>query len=742
MPMTNTKNNRQANKDFICLLFDNICYAVANIDVFIYSDIRCLFHVMKPTAIPIFKKAPFIRLLVPLAIGIIAQWYLSFSLTFIVLSFTCFTLAYAAFNFLPDILKYRMRATLGLPLSLIVLCLGLFITYAKDIRNNKEWFGNSYKNGDSLVVSIDEPLHIKSTSYKADAVVEAIMSNGSTKTCRGKILLYFTKNDVSGSLNYGDKILITKPVQRIRNLGNPAEFDYKEYSSFRQRYHTIRLGEDGWIPLHENTGSAFRRFIISTRQRILNALRNNIEGRNELAIAEAMLVGYRDDLDTDIVMAYANTGVIHVIIIAGLHLGIIYFFLSWLLNGIRFLKRAKVVRLTILLCAIWLFVLVTGAGIPVLRAAVMISCFIVGDMLNRRRNPYNSIAASAFILLCIDPFYLWDAGFQLSYLAVIGINIFQRPIYNLLYFQNKLFDKIWTLISVSISAQLLLFPVCLYYFHQFPLFFITTNIIIVPLMALILYLEILMVLTYPVQVLAFNFGRIVELLIGVMNKLIVYTSNLPFAIWNYIPATLFSTILLYGVVLGLSYWLMNKSKTAFKMSLVFLSCFVLVMGYTKIISMKQHKLIVYNIPQHSAIDLIKGNDYTFFGDSVFAPSSVMENYYLKPSRTSFRASNNVPQPPLLPPDMDLLGLSNNKVLLLNNLRTFQVSGGKADYDVIVLYENASVNIPQLDSVFNCKQYILDASNSVWKIEQWKKECERLHLPFHSVPEQGAFVKDL
>jgi len=689
---------------------------------------------MNQGRISIFKKAPFIRLLAPLIVGVLLQWYLQFSLNFILLSFTCFIVAFAAFRFLPRAFKYKLKLVQGLPLSFIIVCLGLFITYAKDTRNDNYWFGNNYKEGDTLIVSINEPLQVKSSSYRTEAIVENIISNGSSQSYKGKVLLSFSKSDIASSLKYGDKILITKPLQRIRNLGNPAEFDYRQYSAFRQTYHTLWLEENDWMPLHQNDGNAFKSFIISARLKILSALKENIKSKDELAIAEALLVGYRDDLDIDIVQAYSSTGVVHIISISGLHLGIIYLFLAWLFNKIPGINKVKVVRLALLLGSLWIFSLVTGASPPVLRAAVMFSFIIIGEGLGRQSSIYNTLAASAFVLLCVDPFMLWDIGFQLSYLSITGIVMFQKPLYKLLYFDNKLFDKIWKLMSVSIAAQLLTFPLCLYYFHQFPLFFITTNIIVVPLTALILYLEIALVLTYPLHIVAFNIGRIVELLISLMNKLILLTSQLPFAIWNYIPATVISTVLLYGIILAACYWLMNKNKAAFKAALVFGSFFTVIMGYTKWATASQHKLIVYNIPKHEAIDIVKGNDYQFIGDEGL--NTVTQNYYLKPARTAFRLSNNIDTLPA----QSLLLL--NKVLLVDSNLNLEPGKKKVDVDMIILSKNPQILIPQLDSVFNCRQYIFDASNSLWKIEQWKKDCERLHLPFHSVPEQGAFVKDL
>ena len=120
----------------------------------------------------------------------------------------------------------------------------------------------------------------------------------------------------------------------------------------------------------------------------------------------------------------------------------------------------------------------------------MFTCIALGKNYFKATAIYNSLAASAFLLLCYNPYFLWDVGFQLSYLAVVGIVVFQKPLYNLMYIKNKWVDKVWQLIAVSLAAQVFTFPICIYYFHQFPVLFLIANIIAVPLSGIILYAEI------------------------------------------------------------------------------------------------------------------------------------------------------------------------------------------------------------------------------------------------------------
>ena len=132
-------------------------------------------------------------------------------------------------------------------------------------------------------------------------------------------------------------------------------------------------------------------------------------------------------------------------------------------------------------------------------------------------------------MLCYNPYFLWDVGFQLSFLAVIGIIVFQNSICNWVYIKNKYLNMVWQLVAISLAAQILTFPVCIYYFHQFPNYFLITNIIAVPLSTVILYAEIALISLSCIPYLGLFAGKIVYWLIWGMNKYIVWVSQLPYA---------------------------------------------------------------------------------------------------------------------------------------------------------------------------------------------------------------------
>ena len=691
-------------------------------------------------AIPIWKKAPFIRLLLPLMAGIILQWYLQFTLSVIVTAFISYSVGYLLFLILPIALRFKMQALQGIIIQLLIVALGAWLTWQQDVRHHNKWYGNYYKDGNYLIVRIDEPLIEKNKSFKADGYVETVVQDGKAIATEGKLLLYFSKDSVETNLKYGDKIIIHKNLQRIKNSGNPGAFNYQRYAAFQGIFHNVFLKDKDWVVLNQNSKNRFKQFIFSARSYVLGVLQKTIStGKDELGIAEALLIGYTNDLDKDLVQAYSNTGVVHIIAISGMHLALIYVLLVWLFAKIPGINKSKWLQLVLILACLWLFSILTGASPSVLRAAVMFSFIAVGKNLYKQASIYNSLAASAFVLLCYNPYYLWAVGFQLSYLAVLSIVIFQKPIYNCIYIKNKWLDKVWQLMVVSTAAQLLTFPVCIYYFHQFPNLFLISNMIAVPLSGIILYAEIILVAFSWIPFVGTYAGKLVTALVSLMNKIILWINDLSFAVWDRIPATILSTWLLYAVVASLGAWLLLKQKKYLKIAMFILLTFAMQIAYSSWQTNKQQKLIVYNVPKYEAIDFIKGNHYQFVGDSILLQDGLLQNFHLKPGRIANQLDKR---------SDSLVGIfnqgmfyqfDNKKILVAYKPVNFEAMDQKIQLDLIIISKNPKIRIASLAKTFNCKLFVFDASNPAWKIEKWKEECKSLKLSWYSVPESGAFI---
>ena len=655
----------------------------------------------------------------------------------------CFSLSSLLFIFFPLSLRFRWRAMQGWMIHLLLASLGSFVTWQNDIRHDQSWFGNSLREGDQLVIRVDEPLSEKTKTFKATGVVESLVRNDTLIPCLGKVLLYLPRDSVSAALHYGDRLLVPARFQPIRNSGNPGAFDYEQFAAFQQVFHQVFLKSGDWSLLPGRNANPFRQFVYTARTAVLASLRKTMPPeKDELGLAEALLIGYTNDLDKDLVQAYTNTGVVHIIAISGMHLALIYMMLVWLFDRIPGLRRIKLLQLILILGCLWLFSFMTGGCASILRAAVMFSFISTGKYLSRRSSIYNSLASSAFVLLWYNPYFLWDVGFQLSYLAIVGIILFQRPFYSLLTVKNRLLDELWKLVSVSLAAQVLTLPICIYYFHQVPVLFLLANIIAVPVSGIILYAEIVLLIVSPVPVLGLYAGKITSWMLDIMNGAIRWIDQFTFSVWDRIQATILSTVLLYAIIIILTAWLFTKDKKWFHVALSLILVFVINNTIFQWRVAQQQKLIVYNIPRMQAIDIVNGNAFQFAGDAQLSIEGQLSHFHLYPSRVELglhETKNTLSG--LFHQDI-FYRLGNRNMVMINRPLVFEPVQQKIGVDLIIISNNPSIQIQELAEVFNCKHYVFDASNSLWKIAKWEADCSALHLQGYSVPEQGAYVSDL
>lgn len=693
--------------------------------------------------LPFWKTAPLVRLLFPLAAGIILQWYIQFTFFYLAIWISSFLIAFLLLYFLSTTGMYHVRRFQGFLLYAMLLGIGMLLTWQNDSRQLSSWYGRYYSDSAVLMVKINEPLVEKARSYKADGLVVGIFNGQQKQAATGKLLLYFSKDSAMPELVYGQIILIKKPLQPIKNSGNPGAFNYQRYAAFQQVYHQLFLQPRDWIATNEVHANWFRSFLYNSRQFILGVLQKNIGNRHqELGIAEALLIGYKEDLDKDLVQAYSNTGVVHIIAISGLHLGLIYAVLFWLFNRLTFIKKSRHVKVILLISCLWLFSLLTGGAASVLRSAVMFTVIVVGKYYFRQASVYNSLAASAFLLLCYNPYYLWDVGFQLSYLAVLGIVALQQPLYRSVFIKNNLLRKIWQMLSVTIAAQVAAFPICIYYFHQFPNFFLFTNLLVIPLSTAILFGEILLVVVSAFGALAAKLGLLLTYMVYGMNRVILFFSSFSFSVWDNIYANMYSTWVLYGLVAFLCAWLLHKKAPYFKIALTFLLLLTIFYAAANIRLYDQKKIVIYNVSKNKAIDFIERDQHFFVGGEALKEEGLLQNFHLKPARISLQATTAASSLPSLQQQNGLWQFAGKKMVVLDSSFVLTAATQPIPIDILLISQNSPTSIK--DAILAVKPAIIvfDASNNLWKIESWERECEELHLRCHSVAKQGAYVLEV
>lgn len=707
------------------------------------------------------KKAPLLRVLIPLVSGIITGIYFPVH--------HYFTLLIPAIFFLLNICFFALKnhATIfkTQPLQGIILNL-FFITSAYSLTVNKtEYFHQQHytKNTEIGVAygEISEPLNFKGTSAKATINVLAIKSKDSWNSSTGKALVYFQQDSLVNTLKTGDRIVFEPNFKDIKGPQNPSEFNYKQYLSFHWIYKQAYLKSGKWQKINNGDNYSIKRYAEEWRNKLLSIIHSqNIYG-NEAAVLSALIVGYKDKLESSIVRAYSASGAMHVLAVSGLHVGIIYILINYCLFFLNKIKYGIYFKTGIVLLILWIYALITGFSPSVLRASTMFTFVAVGNAFQRKTNIYNTLAASAILLLVLNPYMITEVGFQLSYFAVIGIVTFQKGIYNLLEINNKWIDKVWQLTTVSIAAQISTFPLGLLYFHQFPNYFLLSNLAVIPLATIIIHMGIAMFILSPINSIASYLGKATNFLIKTLNDSVMYFEKLPFAITDGIYITVIETIAIYLLIAFIYIYIIHKNKTFLFLFLITSIALFSYNIFEKIAQKKQRKFIVYNIQGTPAINFIDSNENLLFTNKKLSIDENKLTFHLKNNwikdglekekilsvndlskQTSVSLLYKINNTRLFI-KRNFISFYNKKIVYIDDKSMLEYPvENKINCDYIILSNNVKVQLNDITKSFVFKEIIIDSSNSTYKTNNWLSEAEQLKIPIHAVANDGAYIVEI
>jgi competence protein ComEC len=680
---------------------------------------------MQPGKEFLWQRIPAFRILLPFICGILIQWYLplSFLFAFAMVVSTLLLLIILQQLSLPE--KFRLRILPVILINVLFFALGCIALHNKHHRNKTDWFANQHY--DKLIAVITEPPVEKTNSFRVPAKISYCIKDKMIIPASGKVMLSFTRSWSVPS--YGDEIIIYKKLSEIKTNPNPGGFNYRRYCEFNGISHQGYLTTKDFGVTGNMHSDALYEQVFKWRSFILQVLRRYLPDPKIYGLAEALLIGYKDDLDKDLVKAYANTGVVHVIAISGLHLALVYGLLMVFTKPLS-RKKWRWLRFVIVVSGLWLFSILAGAQPSILRASVMFTLIALRLIVNRNGSVYNSIAIAAFVLLAWNPFWLWDTGFQLSFLAVLSIIVFYRKVYPLLYFQNKAIDFIWQLAAASIAAQILTIPVTVYYFHQFPFLFLITNIVAVPLSSLIVYIEIFLCVVSPVNWLAGLTADLLKLLIGFMNGFIERINQLSFGNWTGLSINFIQVLLLYCIILSAAYAIINRSRYAGYVMLFSSFAFVSIRSLDVYKAKQQKRFIVYNIPKRKAIDFFNARKAIYAGDSL----RESELNYVAPTRIVHRVSFVDPQ------KGKAFLFRSRSVVILDS--TVKLLPGENTIDILVLSGRRFMKLADISKNHIIKQVVICSDVPAGKAYLIQKDCELFKISCYTVVDKGAFVVDL
>lgn len=683
------------------------------------------------------KKYPFVRILFPFLLGIMFSFKGSYysSITIIV--------ALGALIIISKTNKtVKNNFLFGVVLSMILFVGGSLLCQMSLHDYTK------LKTADFYQCAIIEPVKEKTNSYQLTLLINAKSIDSVWSYSKGKALIYIEKDSLSSKLKFGDKLLIKGGLNFLEPPKNPKEFDYKKYLENRSIYQQGYLTCNDW-QLMDSQVKGLNVFANDARQFLLSSLQSNgVEG-DQYAIASALILGSKDELDFEVKQAYATAGAMHVLAVSGLHVGIIFLILNTLLSILDTSKEGRLVKAIILLIVLWSYALLTGLSPSVLRAATMFSFVIMGTVLNRKASIYNTLAASAFFLLLINPNLLFEVGFQLSYIAVLGIVYLQPLIYKRIYTKWWLLDKIWAITAVSIAAQIATLPLTLYYFNQFPVYFMLSNLIVIPSAIVILSLGILLFITSPIPAISESIGWVLDKFIEGLNFGIKEIEALPNSLIEGLSISVLECVALYIIIMlfirGLKIRKLKIINYAFFLTLIFI-----VNDLIEDVALANSKsMIVYHINKNQAIDFIDGTSNVFLANSSLIKDKQKQSFHIK-SNWSYLDLSSVQY---IPNDLEILNetlmdsslqlvdtyskFHTIKMVRIDNKFTLQALEEKVSVDYVLISSNSKTKLKNLYKMLDFDAVIVDGSNSKWNRNRVEAEAENLHIPIYNT-DKGAF----
>ncbi len=626
---------------------------------------------------------------------------------------------------------YKARWVGGLLVFGILYVLGVYsIIQNKEINQSNHF---SKTTSQFLLIKIsNEPVWRNKILHFTAEVIAGINHNR-TKTLSGTLLV--AVNDTNAQkLYYGDELLIPARYNPINPPQVPAALNYKGYLANQNIYYQAFFYGKQYTIVQKNKGNALITYALRQRQRLVNKIKNSLKDTDAIAVASTLILGYKADLSKDVLQAYSKTGTIHVLSVSGAHVAIIYVLLAFLLGFLDKFKHGKIIKAVLIILIIWYYSLLSGFSPAVCRAAVMISMVIIGKTFNRYINTLNILAVSAFILLLYNPLLITDVGFQLSYLAVFGLVVLQPVVYKLFTIKNKLGDKLWALCAVSIAAQLITFPLSAYYFHQFPVYFLISNLFIMIPSAIIMYAGLLFLLMPKIPFISSGLAFLLEKSILLMNKGLQIIEHSPYASFNKIWISVPECILMMVIITCIFYFLFKPSYKVAIASLCFTLVLCISLSLKSIGLSTSNQMVWLSINKHSGIVCRKGNSALVITD--LQPIETAYQYNIQPYLDSCGVKNQSIinfntdyQSNWVIKKQSIIQFLNNRALLLDGK-------SKSNFDLETLQPQffylANSPYPifwQINHNLSDKIFIIDGTNSDRFISNFKQLAKQNKIKY-------------
>lgn len=669
-----------------------------------------------------YLNSPFIKLTLTLLLGVLAGFYIPISLLHI--------LALTALLCIIFILRYTYtRKSLfedpvfGILAYSLFFLTGMLTTQLQLPENQPRHYIHTIPLEERSVLQIRITEGLKPDLYndKFIAEVEAVNNRSS----HGSILLLFSRDSTETSPATGERLLVATPINEIPSSRNPHQFDYRRFMGNRGVMRQINPGKEEIAKIGKVAGPASLAEEIRTQ--IVTDLRKNNFDREELAIIQALLLGQRQDISPETYRNFSAAGAIHILAVSGLHVGIILLLLHRIFSPLERSPGGKILKMVLVIVLLWGFAVLAGLSPSVVRAVTMFSFIAVGMQIKRRTSVMNSVFLSLMLLVLLRPQFLFEVGFQLSYLAVISIILFQPLIYNILEPKNKILKYFWGILSVTIAAQAGVLPLSLFYFHQFPGLFFLSNLVILPFLGFILAMGILVILLSLADYLPSIVADIYNQIIEGLNSFVAWIARREDFLLENTSLSLLQVLGCYLVLIAAyKTWSAYKAK-----NLIYLLSAIATLQFLFIFEATQarkNEFIIFHKPRHTILGYKK--------ESVLRISHTLSTAPLATSPVKdFFAGENLREFETRPREY-LYKIDEQILLVIDSTGIYHQ---QLTPNFVLLTGSPKVNLDRLINDLQPALLIADGNNYKSYVKRWKKSGNLKGIPFHDTSEKGARI---
>ncbi len=541
----------------------------------------------------------------------------------------------------------------------------------------------------------------------------------------GKLIVSFPLDSSARKLKVDDEIILYAPIKSIKAPLNPYQFNYQNYQKKQGIHYQIETSFKSVLTV-ENPSITLYGLAFRFREHIISKLKKEAFGTEELSVIQALLLGQRDDISESTYNNYKNAGAVHILAVSGLHVGILLLLLQFLLLPIERLPKGKGLKLITIVLLLWGYAFIAGLSPSIVRAVAMFSFLAYAMHLKRPTNAFNILALSMFFTLLVKPLFLFQVGFQMSYVAVFAIVWIYPKLQRFWFPDNILIRKVWQLLAVSISAQLGVLPVSLFYFHQFPALFFVSNLLVIPFLGLLLSTGILVIVLSFADVLPHFLAVGYNFLIQTMNTVVAWVGQQERFLFKAIPFDGVQLVLGYFLVIALTITLTKpkiKNIWVLGSSILLLQLWAI---WTQHQSNNKESLILAHQAKQTLLLQQQGNSLKVHSrDTNFNPTTI----------NNFKIAERIESS-----KMDSLKSSyhfNQKKLFI--MDSFGSYPKAQPLDYLLLTQSPKIHLDRLLDSLRPKMVLADGSNYRSYISQWKTTCAQKEIPFHSTSEKGYFV---